>query len=942
MANEVTEFIEKVRKANPIEKVLAAFVSDFQGCRVEGTAKLKLKCLCPFHEGKDPKFIVYPREQFYRCFSCDRMGDVFDLVRELKKVDFPGALEVLAQRADIPRPALDQGDWQEELELRALGDILGAATDFYYQERMSLAYGAYPRSHKSPSNDSVIEAKVGWARRPGPEEVSPEALASMEPWLKRIFPDELWRNVELCSKELGPEDLAPEEPGLAEHLATRGFDLELAKKAGVLKRDGSECFHNTPVLPYFDQGRVVYMSGNFDWDSGVLRYQDLPMTELARRALWAGDERHRGKLIIVESFADALSLQKWGHNAVPMSETDLWEGQVGAPGIKGQVYVWFGDHTWDKAMALGQRIVRQGGVVPYVVGQFMGLRYGCEGGPRDCLLSDCEEPLQHARELFAIMEDRIQSCRGGDREKAVEELFSCICWLPESEIVGRSGGVSNALNMSLGEYTRYAKAARRREMRSQGGRIGQAASAGDKPPGSFLEMHPALDYVGEDGVVSVALEVGSGDRVLARAYLITSSHEKLALDGQQLHIKGKPVLFRSKPRAPDEERWSRADIERFLEGDDPQPSQTFARLLDIVRRHIDFKEAVHAQILTVWCMGSYLFPLFGAYPYLHLYGLKGTGKTQTMTLASKVAFNMVLATGITPASTFRLVQSLRCCLGLDEAEDLRLSRDHDGRGLLRFLRAGYKKGASVIKTEGDSAEGFRPRRYDVYSPKMIATMGPVEDILGSRCISINMLRTKDPQIGRVELSDESEDWAGMRHELYCFALNHFKEVRQIYHDEVESNMLLNRDHELWRPLFAVAKLLGQRGAAGVWERLVEYAVRVSQEDSSIALEDFDVVLIRALESLLGRDGSQGRWIYAEDIGRIIRRNMEGEYLPKQVTQKIGYSLRNLGLLASPRFRKRSASRVTYYIRPEDVRDIRERYGIESVRVEPPVAEPAAA
>src|SRR5208337_2302070 len=112
------------------------------------------------------------------------------------------------------------------------------------------------------------------------------------------------------------------------------------------------------------------------------------------------------------------------------------------------------------------------------------------------------------------------------------------------------------------------------------------------------------------------------------------------------------------------------------------------------------------------------------------------------------------------------------------------------------------------------------------------------------------------------LSDDSEDWLGMRHALYCFALNHFKEVRQIYHDEAESNMLLNRDHELWRPLFAVAKLLDQGGADSVWERLVEYAVRVSQEDSSIALEDFDVVLIRALESLLGREAAQGRWIYA--------------------------------------------------------------------------------
>lgn len=361
-----------------------------------------------------------------------------------------------------------------------------------------------------------------------------------------------------------------------------------------------------------------------------------------------------------------------------------------------------------------------------------------------------------------------------------------------------------------------------------------------------------------------------------------------------------------------------------------------------MRKYVDFKEPVHAEILALWCMGTYLFTLFGAYPYLHLYGLKASGKTQTMTLASKVAFNMVLASGITAASIFRLVQTLRCSLGVDEAEDLRLSRDSDGRGLLRLLRAGYKKGASVIKTEGDSAKGLGPRRYNLYSPKMIATIGPVDDVLGSRCISINMLRTKDPKIGRRELSDDSEDWAGMRHELHCFGLNHFKEIREIYNDETESDMLLNRDHELWRPLLALAKFLDQRGGGGVWGRLVDYAVSVSQEDSASALEEFEIVLIRALESLLGRDAAQGRWIYAQDVGRVIRRNMGGEYLPKQVTQKIGYSLRNLGLLANPRFRKRTASQVMYYIRPEDVRDIRQRYGIQSVWDECPVAEPTTA
>ena len=98
---------------------------------------------------------------------------------------------------------------------------------------------------------------------------------------------------------------------------------------------------------------------------------------------------------------------------------------------------------------------------------------------------------------------------------------------------------------------------------------------------------------------------------------ITSDAGLLAcreLDGAVLQMGGQRVLFRSEPKAPCEKRWRKADIDRFLAGDDPDPGQTFSRLLNIVNKHIDFRDPVEAEILAIWCMGSYLFPLFGSYP----------------------------------------------------------------------------------------------------------------------------------------------------------------------------------------------------------------------------------------------------------------------------------------------------------------------------------------
>jgi hypothetical protein len=892
MGDTAIEFIDKVREANRIEQVMPQLVSKFKG--FETDAQANLKCLCPFHKRAPPSFVVYPRDQYYRCFRCERMGDVFDLVQGLKGGGFLEALDLLARRARMPRPELTDTDVQSELEIRALQDILGAAADFYYQTIMQ-GRGWYNMLRADPRvANAVKQAKLGSA----------------------------------------------EGSDLAEHLASRGFDLELAKKAGVLKQDGSDFFQGTSVAPHFDKGRVVYMSWQSGTDSDPLKGRDLSVNEAVRRALPIAETLQKaGKLIIVEGYVDALTLKKWGYNAVPLAGMALSEHEFRLLRDHDKVYVWFKKSALERAMDLGKRIVRQSGVVPWIVEPPLELLDQADDAPRGYFLFGCEGRLGNSQDVLSMILERIPSYGGGDWENAVREFFGCLCCLSQFETAEWKYSVVAALGITKTDFEAYVKTARRREKTSQ------RVPARDVPDGSCLEIHPALDYAGEIGVVTVALDVIIDSRVVARPYLITSNREKLELDGRQLQIDGKGVILKSQPRAPLEKRWKKADIERFLEGDDPQPSKTFSSLLDIVRRHIDFKDPVQAEILAIWCMGTYLFPLFGAYPYLHLYGLKGSGKTQSMTLASKIAFNMVLTSGVTPSATFRLVQSCRCCIGLDEAEDLRGCKDRDGRGLLRFLRAGYKEGASVIIVEGGSDEGFRPRQYDVYSPKMIASASPIEDILDSRCISVNMLRTKNPQMSKVELSDDSEGWAGMRHELYCFALNHFREVRKLYSHEAGIKILLNRDNELWRPLFAVAQLLDEQGAGGVLDRLVEYASRVSDEESASGLEDFDIVLITALEYSLGRDAAQAKWIYAESIERIVKQNMAGSYLPKQVAQKVGYSLRNLGFLSNPKFKKRSATGVMYYIRPEDVADIRDRYGIKSVWSEPLVegnATPSAA
>ena len=649
MKGITTQFTEEVRAANAIKDVLPQLVSDFKGFEEAGDSDLK--CPCPFHQSTEASFTVYVDGQSYHCFGCGRWGDVFDLVRELQGVDFVQARDILADRVGIRRSEAPDPDAALELELRAMGDILGAAADFYH--RTLIQDGDLLEAVKDEFKEgeaTVIEHKVGWAQG----------------------------------------------ANLAQHLASRGFARELAQKLGVVREDGSDFFQNRFTIPYPIRGRVVFMIGRARKDGERPHYLDLPPNELVRRvSLSLLDPGREGDPVVVLSFGDWDVLNVWQLKCLYAPGGALPEEGLALLAGYDPIYICSGRDAWDEAVALGRRIFKATGILPSVCNISTYTRDLYEWlFSLHLSKKQFQEELRKSKDLIDSMLDHIELLRGERRASEVQELFCTMATFPEFDLPPYRRKVVHALDITRGQFAAHLEAARAE--RETAARLGPE----DIDEGSCLAIHPALDYLEQIGVVGVAWDRVIDNRLITRPYLITSEREKLEVDGVGLELEGKRVLFRSEPRAFREKRWSKADIDKFLAGDNPDPGQTFFRLLGIVKRHIDFRDPVEAEILAIWCMGSYLFPLFTSYPYLHLYGFKGTGKTQTMRLASKLAFNMVLASGITPSATFRLVQSSRCCVGLDEAENLRGARDQDSRELLGFLRAGCKKGSAAIRAEG--------------------------------------------------------------------------------------------------------------------------------------------------------------------------------------------------------------------------------------------------
>lgn len=86
------------------------------------------KALCPFHSDSRPSLQIDPKWQNFRCWACDKRGDVFTFIQEMEKVSFPQAVEFLANRAGINLESTEQSD-----NRRALLEVMKWA-QFTYQQ----------------------------------------------------------------------------------------------------------------------------------------------------------------------------------------------------------------------------------------------------------------------------------------------------------------------------------------------------------------------------------------------------------------------------------------------------------------------------------------------------------------------------------------------------------------------------------------------------------------------------------------------------------------------------------------------------------------------------------------------------------------------------------------------------------------------------------------
>lgn len=426
-----------------------------------------------------------------------------------------------------------------------------------------------------------------------------------------------------------------------------------------------------------------------------------------------------------------------------------------------------------------------------------------------------------------------------------------------------------------------------------------------KLPTELVErrIHPAL-HLGDD-FAAVGVREHSDGGIVCK--VLTSERRVYLAEEIAAALTARPFAY-----ADLVNRWCPEHIARFLAGEDHPPTfaETLAKTVDLIDKHLELGRDSEIALLATWGVGTYFYPSFATFPRLDLRGERGSGKSKALQLLAAISFNGLLRVSPTPAVLFRLAESLRPTLCLDEIEGL---AGDDKREILATLNAGYKAGGRVDRCEGDDR---LVKSYSVYCPVALAGIAGLNRVTEDRAITIVLTKGTDPAKLNAEVNAEDSRFGELRDLCYRLALLRWREVVEAYRVFAIPSWLMGRERELWLPLLSVASLADAEGGLGLVEDLLSLAKE--QREDRAGLSDEAEALLEVLEHRL--NGQHEILCHPKDLCEDLGKQLRWDKPPRPET--VGRWLRRLKLPKAPR----SAEGIRYQVSKDMLDDIHSRWG----------------
>ena len=275
------EILEEVRDSNDIVEVISQYIHLKRSGR-------NYFGLCPFHNEKSPSFSVSPDKQIFHCFGCGVGGNVISFISKIEGIGFKEAIEVLAEKANIVLPTVDNNVDSKKEELKAKVYKVNSFTAEFYHKRL------YDKSSKMAqeyvkkrqlNNETIKSFKIGFSGK---------------------FNE------------------------LYQALKNEGFkDEEILESGLVNKNDNGKYidrYRNRLMIPILDERNRVIAFGGRVLDDSKPKYINSPENIVYSKGrnlfglnIAKKSDASKKRILVVEGYMDAISLHQRGITEVVAS-----------------------------------------------------------------------------------------------------------------------------------------------------------------------------------------------------------------------------------------------------------------------------------------------------------------------------------------------------------------------------------------------------------------------------------------------------------------------------------------------------------------------------------------------------------------------------------------------------------------------------------------------
>jgi len=280
--------LDEIRAKLNIEDIVSGYVQLKKAGR-------NLKGLCPFHNDSHPSFMVSPEKGIGYCFACNTGGDIFKFIQLIEKVDFPGAVRILADKAGVRLPEFKPEVHNEKLRILKVNELTAA---FFAAQLKNSKKGMAYFTGRGLTEATIKEFQLG---------LSPDSYTALRDHLKKADYDE---------KLL--------------------LDAGLISQRSIADKSTYDRFRNRYMFPIHDQqGNAVGFGGRIIGE-GEPKYLNSPDTPVYNKSFilygltLAKDAIKKEDLaIFVEGYMDVIAAHQAGtKNVVATSGTALTGPQL--------------------------------------------------------------------------------------------------------------------------------------------------------------------------------------------------------------------------------------------------------------------------------------------------------------------------------------------------------------------------------------------------------------------------------------------------------------------------------------------------------------------------------------------------------------------------------------------------------------------------------------